>query len=205
MTVQGDYVPSSAQWVREQVEAYERSGGQQANTLRDTGLPVIIVTMRGNKSGKVRKIALMRVEHNGEYVSQYVGERGAGELNSQGLLDPVEDALHRRLDAEAHHAPLVRWGPVHGEQWAGLHGLVDVQQGDGLERTHQRPAGTHAPSGLHQPRPPQLSEQPPDDHGVGVGAAGDLLRGSDPVALALVKPDPGQRMGGDRQSAVGAH
>jgi len=67
MTVQGDYVPSSAQWVREQVEAYERSGGQQANTLRDTGLPVIIVTMRGNKSGKVRKIALMRVEHNGEY------------------------------------------------------------------------------------------------------------------------------------------
>ena len=67
MTVQGDYVPSSAQWVREQVEAYERSGGQQANTLRDTGLPVIIVTMRGNKSGKVRKIALMRVEHDGEY------------------------------------------------------------------------------------------------------------------------------------------
>jgi deazaflavin-dependent oxidoreductase (nitroreductase family) len=67
MTVQGDYVPSPAQWVRDQVEAYERSGGQQANTLRDTGLPVIIVTMRGNKSGKVRKIALMRVEHDGEY------------------------------------------------------------------------------------------------------------------------------------------
>ena len=67
MTVQGDYVPSPAQWVREQVEAYERSGGQEANTLRDTGLPVIIVTMRGNRSGKVRKIALMRVEHDGEY------------------------------------------------------------------------------------------------------------------------------------------
>lgn len=67
MTVQGDYVPSPAQWVREQVEAYERSGGQQANTLRDTGLPVIIVTMRGNKSGKVRKIALMRVAYDGEY------------------------------------------------------------------------------------------------------------------------------------------
>jgi deazaflavin-dependent oxidoreductase (nitroreductase family) len=53
--------------VRDQVEAYERSGGQEANTLMNTGLPVIIVTMRGNKSGKVRKIALMRVEHNGEY------------------------------------------------------------------------------------------------------------------------------------------
>lgn len=67
MVLQGEYAPSAAQWVRDQVEAYERSGGQQANTLRDTGLPVIIVTMRGNKSGNVRKIALMRVEHAGEY------------------------------------------------------------------------------------------------------------------------------------------
>ena len=67
MTLQGEYVPSASAWVRDQVEAYERSGGQEANTLRDTGLPVIIVTMRGKKSGTVRKIALMRVEHNGEY------------------------------------------------------------------------------------------------------------------------------------------
>ncbi|MDQ1491912.1 MAG: hypothetical protein QOJ23_4426 [Actinomycetota bacterium] len=67
MSVQGEYIPSKAQWVRDQVEAYERSGGREANTLRDTGQPVIIVTMRGNKSGAVRKIALMRVEDNGEY------------------------------------------------------------------------------------------------------------------------------------------
>ena len=67
MTLHGDYEPSPAQWVRDQVEAYERSGGRDANTLRDTGLPVIVVSMRGNKSGKVRKIALMRVEHDGEY------------------------------------------------------------------------------------------------------------------------------------------
>jgi deazaflavin-dependent oxidoreductase (nitroreductase family) len=67
MVLQGEYAPSAAQWVRDQVEAYERSGGQEANTLRDTGLPVVVVTMRGNKSGKIRKIALMRVEHNGEY------------------------------------------------------------------------------------------------------------------------------------------
>lgn len=65
--LQGEYVPSAAQWVRDQVELYERSGGQQANTLRDTGLPVIIVAMRGNKTGTVRKIALMRVAHDGEY------------------------------------------------------------------------------------------------------------------------------------------
>ena len=67
MTLEGHYVPSAAAWVREQVEAYERSGGREANTLRDTGLPVVIVTMRGNKSGHVRKVALMRVEHEGEY------------------------------------------------------------------------------------------------------------------------------------------
>jgi F420H(2)-dependent quinone reductase len=68
MTVQGEYEPSPAAWVRDQVEAYERSGGREASTLRDTGLPVVIVTMRGNKSGKIRKNALMRVEHDGEYV-----------------------------------------------------------------------------------------------------------------------------------------
>lgn len=67
MVLQGDYAPSAAQWVRDQVDAYERSGGQEANTLRDTGLPIVVVAMRGNKTGKVRKIALMRVEHNGEY------------------------------------------------------------------------------------------------------------------------------------------
>ena len=67
MTLAGDYAPSASRWVRDQVEAYESSHGQQANTLLDTGLPVIIVSMRGNRSGKVRKIALMRVEHDGEY------------------------------------------------------------------------------------------------------------------------------------------
>jgi deazaflavin-dependent oxidoreductase (nitroreductase family) len=53
--------------VRNQVAEYEASGGQRANTLLNTGLPVIIVTTRGNKSGKVRKTPLMRVEHDGEY------------------------------------------------------------------------------------------------------------------------------------------
>ena len=67
MALEGEYVPSALDWVRDQVEAYERSGGREANTLRDTGIPIIVVTMRGNKSGKVRKIALMRVEHEGSY------------------------------------------------------------------------------------------------------------------------------------------
>jgi len=68
MRLEGEYGPSPARWVRDQVEAYESSGGQRANTLRDTGLPVIIVTTRGNKSGKIRKTPLMRVEHDGQYL-----------------------------------------------------------------------------------------------------------------------------------------
>jgi deazaflavin-dependent oxidoreductase (nitroreductase family) len=67
MALDGEYAPSAAKWVRDQVEEYERSAGEKGSTLRDTDLPVIVVTMRGNKSGKVRKIALMRVEHEGEY------------------------------------------------------------------------------------------------------------------------------------------
>src|SRR5919112_2972240 len=67
MPLEGEYEPSPWDWVREQVETYERTGGREANTLRDTGMPIIIVTTRGNKSGKIRKTALMRVEHEGEY------------------------------------------------------------------------------------------------------------------------------------------
>src|SRR5579872_3693002 len=67
MPIEGEYEASPREWVREQVAEYERSGGQRANTLRDTGLPIIIVTTRGRKSGKIRKFALMRVEHDGEY------------------------------------------------------------------------------------------------------------------------------------------
>ena len=67
MTLEGEYEPSPWEWVRNQVETYERTGGAEANTLLDTGLPIIIFTTRGNKTGKIRKIPLMRVEHDGEY------------------------------------------------------------------------------------------------------------------------------------------
>ena len=75
MTLEGNYVPSPTDWVREQVELYERTGGKEGNTLRDTGIPVVLVTMRGAKTGNVRKIALMRVEHEGTYafVASYGG------------------------------------------------------------------------------------------------------------------------------------
>jgi F420H(2)-dependent quinone reductase len=67
MPLEGEYEPSPAQWVREQVELYESSGGTRGTTLRDTGLPVILLTTRGARSGRIRKTPLMRVEHGGRY------------------------------------------------------------------------------------------------------------------------------------------
>jgi F420H(2)-dependent quinone reductase len=65
MSLVGEYQPSPEQWVRDQVEAYEASGGTEATTLR--GVPVVVVTSVGAKSGKLRKNPVMRVEHDGKY------------------------------------------------------------------------------------------------------------------------------------------
>lgn len=65
--LEGEYEPSPHEWVRNQVAEYEASGGERANTFADTGLPIIVMTTRGNRSGKLRKTPLMRVEHDGEY------------------------------------------------------------------------------------------------------------------------------------------
>ena len=62
------YIPSSRNWVREQVELYEASGGTQGTTLLDTGLPVVIVTNTGNKTGSIRRTPLMRVRDGSGYV-----------------------------------------------------------------------------------------------------------------------------------------
>jgi len=67
MPLDGEYEPSPFEWATKQVAEYEASGGARANTLLETGLPIIVVTTRGNKSGKIRKTPVMRVEHDGEY------------------------------------------------------------------------------------------------------------------------------------------
>jgi deazaflavin-dependent oxidoreductase (nitroreductase family) len=74
-----EYIPSTADWVREQVALYEGSGGADGTTLRDTGLPVIIVTNRGNRTGAIRKTPLMRVKDGNNYV--LVGSRGGAPKN----------------------------------------------------------------------------------------------------------------------------
>lgn len=63
-----EYIPSTSPWVAEQVELYEGSGGTEGTTLRDTGLPVIIVTNRGWKTGAIRKTPLMRVVDGRNYI-----------------------------------------------------------------------------------------------------------------------------------------
>ena len=73
------YIPSPRQWVRDQVELYERSGGTEGTTLRDTGLPVVIVTHTGNKTGAIRKTPLMRVKDGDSYV--LVGSVGGAPSN----------------------------------------------------------------------------------------------------------------------------
>ena len=67
MPLHGDYEPTPTTWVRDQVELYERSGGTEGTTMR--GMPVVVLTTVGAKSGKLRKAALMRVEHEGRYAA----------------------------------------------------------------------------------------------------------------------------------------
>ncbi|MBO9522157.1 MAG: nitroreductase family deazaflavin-dependent oxidoreductase [Nocardioidaceae bacterium] len=69
MTLQGEYVPSTAQWVRDQVEAFEASDGAEANTLRGSKDPIVVITSVGAKSGHLRKNPVMRVERDGQYVA----------------------------------------------------------------------------------------------------------------------------------------
>lgn len=91
MSLQGEYEPSPWDWVREQVEAYERSGGAEANTLFDTGLPIVVVTSRGASSGKLRKSPVMRVEHDGQYA--IVASKGGDPANPAWYANMVKDPV----------------------------------------------------------------------------------------------------------------
>ena len=80
-----EYIPSPTDWVREQVEVYEGSGGTEGTTLRETGLPVIIVTNTGNRTGAIRKTPLMRVKDGDNYI--LVGSRGGAPTNPQWVYN----------------------------------------------------------------------------------------------------------------------
>ena len=69
MALEGTYVPSKERWVRDQVAEFEASDGARANTLRDTGDPIVVITSVGARSGHLRKNPVMRVEREGTYVA----------------------------------------------------------------------------------------------------------------------------------------
>jgi len=87
MTLSGQYAASPSQWVREQVDEYESSGGTSGTTMR--GMPVVIVTTKGAKSGKLRKTPLMRVEHDGCYAA--VASLGGAPKNPVWYYNIVAD------------------------------------------------------------------------------------------------------------------
>ena len=96
-----EYIPSTSDWVREQVELYEGSGGTEGTTLRDTGLPVIIVTNRGNQTGAIRKTPLMRVKDGDNYV--LVGSRGGAPKNPVWVYNlRADNSVEIRDEAEVY-------------------------------------------------------------------------------------------------------
>jgi len=112
----GEYLPSTSAWARKQAEAYEASGGAQANTLQ--GKPVIVLTSVGATSGKLRKTALMRVEHDGRYA--VVASKGGTPENPAWYRNLVEHPHVElqdgpvRKDYTAHEAA----GAERDEWWA---------------------------------------------------------------------------------------
>jgi deazaflavin-dependent oxidoreductase (nitroreductase family) len=115
MPLEGEYEPSPQKWVRDQVERYEATGGREANTLRDTGLPIAIFWTRGAKSGKVRKNGLMRVEHDGAYLM--VGSQGGAPT------DPAWVSNVRKYPDQV----TVQDGP---EPWDGVARELDGEERD---------------------------------------------------------------------------
>jgi deazaflavin-dependent oxidoreductase (nitroreductase family) len=97
MPLQGEYAPSSAEWVRKQVEEIESSGGTQGTVLR--GVPVIVVTSMGSGSGKLRKNPVMRVEHEGKYAA--VASKGGAPEHPAWYHNLAEHSLVEVQDATA--------------------------------------------------------------------------------------------------------
>lgn len=114
MPLQGEYAPSTSAWARNQAERYEASGGTEADTLRDSGLPIIVLTTLGAKSGKLRKTALMRVEHDGVYA--VVASRGGAPQHPQWYFNLVANPLVELQDGAEKHDYRAR--EVHGDEKA---------------------------------------------------------------------------------------
>ena len=118
MTLTGTYVPSKAQWVRDQVAAYEASDGARANTLRDTDFPIVVITSVGAKSGNLRKNPVMRVERDGTYVA--IASKGGADDNPEWYFNFVanpEVELQDGVEKHVYKARIVT-GEERADWWA---------------------------------------------------------------------------------------
>jgi len=150
MPLSGEYEPSTAQWVRDQVALYEGSGGLEGTTLR--GLPVVIVTTIGARSGKIRKTGLMRVEHDGVYA--LVASQGGAPKNPVWYYNLVADPRVELQD-----------GPVRTDMIA--------REVTGAEKAEwwQRAVAAYPPYADYQAKtdrtiPLLVAEPAPTEHGV---------------------------------------
>ncbi len=116
--LRGEYVPSTEQWVRDQVEEYEASGGRRANTLRGGPDPIVVITSVGRKSGALRKNPLMRVERDGKYLA--VASVGGSPKNPEWyynfLANPIVE-LQDGPEPKLYRARLLE-GAERAEWWA---------------------------------------------------------------------------------------
>ncbi len=112
MPLTGEYEPSAQEWVRDQVARYEASGGTEATTLLDTGMPVVIVTNRGVRSGRIRKTPLMRVEHDGVYA--IVASQGGAPTHPSWYANVVAEPLVELQDGARKEDRTAR--EVHGDE-----------------------------------------------------------------------------------------
>jgi F420H(2)-dependent quinone reductase len=118
MTLEGTYVPSDQQWVRDQVAEFEASDGARANTLRDSGDPIVVITSVGAKSGHLRKNPVMKVERDGRYVA--IASMGGAPENPKwvnNFLAHPEVELQDGAEKHTYTARLLS-GEERAEWWA---------------------------------------------------------------------------------------
>ncbi|MGK2874240.1 MAG: nitroreductase family deazaflavin-dependent oxidoreductase [Nocardioides sp.] len=118
MTLEGEYAPSSANWVRNQVEQFEASCGTEATTLRDTGYPIVVITNIGATSGKIRKTPVMRVERGGRYLA--VASLGGGPKDPLWLRNLLVNPRVELQDGATKRTYLARLldGAEYDDWWA---------------------------------------------------------------------------------------
>jgi len=130
MTLTGTYAPSTSDWVRDQVEKYEASGGTEGNEIM--GLPIVVITSRGARSGNLRKNPVMRVEHDGVYAA--VASKGGAPEHPEWHHNLVADP---RVDLQdgpepASYVARIATGDERAEWWeravAAFQNYAEYQQ-----------------------------------------------------------------------------